>query len=128
MTPRKRICCAVEACYIGKVCTNPLLGTVCSALSPEMNSEYSTQAVAELNSQFRLSESSDSEQHHRSIQGSQEGDTPARETRKTQTPEEVVADTAAYQSHLIPIQIFFLWYEEFVFNSFIFVENPSHCS
>ena len=40
MTPGKRICCAVEACSVGKVCTNPLLGTVCSASSPEKNSQY----------------------------------------------------------------------------------------
>ena len=36
--------------------------------------------------------------------------------------------STAPQSHLIPIQIFFLWYEEFVNNNFTFVENPSHSS
>ena len=118
MTPRKRICCVVEACSVGKVCTNPLLGTVCSASSPEMNSEYrkktrdNTQAVAALNSQIRISESSDSE-----IEATREA------RRGTHRP-----GTAAHQSHLIPNQIFLLWYAEFVFNSFIFVENPSHCS
>ena len=39
MTPQKRICCADEACSFGKVCTNSLLWTVCSASSPEMDSE-----------------------------------------------------------------------------------------
>ena len=39
-TPRKRICCADEACSIGKVCMYRLLRTVCNASSLEMNSKY----------------------------------------------------------------------------------------
>ena len=54
---------------------------------------------------------------------------PARETRKsTNTRRGSRQDTTAQQSYLIHNQIFFLWYEEFVHNNFIFVENPSHSS
>ena len=35
----KKIWCTDEACSIGKVCTNPLLRTVCSASNLEMNSK-----------------------------------------------------------------------------------------
>ena len=37
--PSRRICCVVETCSIGKVCTYTQQRTVCSASSPEMNSE-----------------------------------------------------------------------------------------
>ena len=39
-----------------------------------------------------------------------------------------LASTVAHRSLLSSNQFFFLWYEEFVLNSLIFVENPSHCS
>ena len=78
---------------------------------------------------FKYTEFSDSEQRPQRNRGSQEGDKPARETRKsTNTRRGSRQNTTAHQSHLIPIQIFFLWYEEFAHNNFIFVENPSHCS
>ena len=129
MTPQKRICCADEACSFGKVCTNPLLWTVCSASNHEMNSELEkntsndTQAVAGMNSQIRISESSDSEQHDESDREARRETHRPVETRYEKTPEEEVADTVADS-----IQIFFLWYEEFGLNSIIFVENPSYCS
>ena len=54
MTPRKkRICCTDEACSIGKVCTNPLLRTVCSTSNHEMNSkEHETR----MNSRIQIAE------------------------------------------------------------------------
>ena len=78
---------------------------------------------------FKYTESSDSEQRPQRNRGSQEGDKPAKETKKnTNTRRGNGQNTTTHQSHLIPIQIFFLWYEEFVHNNFIFVENPSHSS
>ena len=41
MTPRKRICCTVDAYSFSKVCTDPLLRTVGNASCPEVNSENS---------------------------------------------------------------------------------------
>ena len=55
-----------------------------------------------MNSQIRISESSDSEQHDESDREVRRGDTQARETGKKQTPEQEVADTVAHQSLLIP--------------------------
>ena len=61
--------------------------------------------------------------------GSQEGDKPAKETRKhTNTRRGSRQKTTAQQSYLIPIHISFPWYEGFVHHNFLFVENPSHCS
>ena len=105
MTPlKKRICCADEPCSIGKVCTNPLLRTVCSAPNLEMNSKLekqtrnNTQAVAGVNSQIRSSESTDSEQHNEADREAKREDTQARETRKNKHPERKLADTIAHQS------------------------------
>ena len=76
-----------------------------------------------MNSQIRISESSDSEEHNEANR-----EAKSRETRKKKKhPKRKLADTVAHQSLLIPFQIF-LWCEEFVLNSLIFVENPSHCS
>ena len=107
MTPRKRICCAVEACSIGKVCTNPLLRTVCSASSPEMNSEYRKKDTRNhtgccctdfTNSNLRILGfgATPSKQP-----GKPGGGHTGQGDQEKQTPEEEVADTAAHQSHLI---------------------------
>ena len=113
MTPQKRICCAGEACSFGKVCTNPLLRTVCSASSPEMDSDTrkktrdNTQAVAGMNSQIRISESSDSEQHDESDREARRKTHRPGKPGKETTPEEEVADTIAHQSFLIPSKFSF---------------------
>ena len=54
--PAKKICCTDKACAIGKVCTNPLLRTVCSTSNHEMNSKehVTTQAVAGMNSRIQI--------------------------------------------------------------------------
>ena len=88
-----------------------------------------TQVVAGMNSQIRISGILGFGATQRSSQGNQEGDKQARETRKkTDTRRGKLAITVAHQSLLIPNQIFFLWYEEFVLNILIFVENSSRCS
>ena len=106
--PYRQEYCAGEACSFGKVCTNPLLRTVCNASSPEMASytrkktRDNTQAVAGMNSQIRISESSDSEQHNESDrEARRETHRPGKPGKET-SPEEEVADTIAHQSFLIP--------------------------
>ena len=92
----KKICCADEACSIGKVCTNPLLRTVCSASNLEMKSKkrkkirINTQAVAGMNSQIRISEFSDSEQHHEADKEAKRVTRRPGKPGKKQTPEEEV--------------------------------------
>ena len=127
MIPRKRICCADEACSFGKVCTNPLLRTVCSASNPEMDSDTrkkkqdNTQAVAGMNSQIRISESSDSEQHDESDREARRVTHRPGKPGKETTPEEEVADTIAYQSFLIPSKFSFFGTR----NSY-FIASPSY--
>ena len=115
------------------MCTNPLLRTVCSASNPEMNSKSRKKKTRNNTPGCCWYEFTNSDlgilgfgATQRDRQGSQEGDTQARETRKkSKHPKRKLADTVAHQSLLVPIQIFFLWYGEFVLNSLIFVENPS---
>ena len=76
-----------------------------------------------MNSQIRISESSDSEQHNESDRGSHEGDTQTMETKKKNTRR---GSDRYHSSSVVPesIQIFFFGYKEFVLNSLTFVENP----
>ena len=91
----------------------------------KLKTRDNTQTVAGMNSQFRISESSAFGATRRIRQGSQEGDTQARKTRKrNNTRRGCGSMTTAQQSYLIHIQIFFLRFEEFVLNSLIFVEKP----
>ena len=118
-TPQKRICCADEASSFGKERTNPLIWTVCSALSPEMDSEKRKQTRPHTGCCWYEFTNSDLwilgfGARRRIRQGSQEGDKQAKDTRKKQTPEEEVADTVAHQSLLFPNLFFLLSYEEFV--------------
>ena len=123
--PRKRISCTDEVCTFGKVRTNPLLKTVCSTSSHEMNSKRrktrnDTQAVAGMNSQIRITDSSDSEQHNEEVRETkrrQAGQGNPGEKKKHQKRK--LAGTVAHQSLLFPNQILKLWYEEFVRNIFI---------
>ena len=81
-----------------------------------------------MNSQIRISESWDSEQHNEANREARRGDTQARETRKKKrTPEEEVG---RYRSSSVSPDSLpnFLWYEESILSSLIFVENPFHCS
>ena len=79
-----------------------------------------------MNSQIRNSESTDSEQHNEADKEPRGGHA-SQGNQEKHTPEEEVGKYLS-SSVLIPNQFFFLWYEEFVLNSLICVENPSHCS
>ena len=83
-----------------------------------------------MNSQIRISESLDSEQHNEADREAKRGTRkPGKTWEKTNKhPKRKLADTVAHQSLLIPIQMFFRWYEELVLNSLIFGEIPSHFS
>ena len=79
-----------------------------------------------MNSQIRNSESTDSEQHNEADREAKRKTRRPGKPGKTNTRRGRLADTVAHQSLLIPNQIFFLWYEEFVLNSLIFVEITRH--
>ena len=82
-----------------------------------------------MNSQIPISESSDSEQRNEANREAKRGTHgPGKPGRKNKHPKRKLADTVAHQTLLIPFHSFSLWYEEFVLNSLIFVENPSHYS
>ena len=119
----KRICCTDEACSIGKVCTNPLLRTVCSTSNHEMNSKGTrndTQAVAGMNSRIQISGILGFGATQRRSQGNQEGTSrPGKPGKKNTHQKRKLAGTVAHQSLLFPNQIFLLWYEEVVLNIFI---------
>ena len=69
--------------------------------------EDNTQAVAGMNSQIRISESSDSEQHDESDREARRGTQRPGKPRKKKHPEEEVADTAVHGSLLIPSKFSF---------------------
>ena len=67
-----------------------------------------TQAFAGMNSQIRISESSDSEQHNGEDEETRRGRAGQGTQDKRHTPEDEVADTTAHQSFLIPSKLFSL--------------------
>ena len=123
--PAKKICYTDEVCTFGKVCTIPLLRTVCSTSSHEMNSKRrktrnGTQAVAGMNSQIQISGILGFGATQRRSRGNQEVTSrPGKPRKKNKHPKRKLAGTAAHQSLLFPNQILLLWYEEFTRNIFI---------
>ena len=84
--PAKKNYCTDEACSFGMVCTNPLLWTVqCIKSKMDQIRRNNTQAVAGMNSQIRISESTDSEQHDESDKEAKRV-TRRKETRKNKHP------------------------------------------
>ena len=77
---------------------------------------------------MRIPEYSDSEQHNEADRDAKRVTRRPGKPGKNKHTKRKLADTVAHQSLLIPNQIFFLWYEEFVLNILTFVENSSHCS
>ena len=103
-----------------------LLRTVCNASCPEMNSEYiekrheiTHRLLPGMNSQIRISESSDSEQHNEEVRETKRVTSRPGKPEKNEHLKKKLAGTVAHQSLLIPNQNFSLWYEEFVLNSLI---------
>ena len=122
MTAKKRISCTDEACSFGKVCTNPLLRTVCSTSNHEMKSkEHVTthRLLLERIHEFKSLEFSDSEQHNEEVRETKRGRAGHGNQEKNTHPKRKLAGTVAHQSLLIPNQIFLLWYQEVVLNIFI---------
>ena len=107
--PAKKNCCTDEACSIGKVCTNPLLRTVCSTSSHEMNS----------NSRIQISGILGFGATQRRSQGNHEVTSRPGKPGTNTHPKRKLAGTVAHQSLLFPNQTFLLWYEESVLNIFI---------
>ena len=132
MTPRKkRICCPDEACSIGKVCTNPLLRTVCSTSNHEMNSkEHITthRLWLERIHEFKSLESSDSEQHNEEVRETKRGRADQGNQEKKTHPKRKLAGTVAHQSLLFPNQISCFGTRKSYSISSSFVENSSHCA